>query len=91
MFIKTYALQIDCETFISKTKEIRGPRPDYDDYYAGDMTPEEAQAQIRFCEEQLALEQEQADRENEMDTQLQLKWVNENWDKIKVNKLFKFV
>ena len=50
------------------------------------MTPEEAQAQIRFCEEQLALEQEQADRENEMDTQLQLKWVNENWDKIKVNK-----
>ena len=55
------------------------------------MTPEEAQAQIRFCEEQLALEQEQADRENEMDTQLQFKWVNENWDKIKVNKLSKFV
>ena len=54
------------------------------------MTPEEAQAQIRFCEEQLALEKEQADRENEMDTQLQLKWVNENWDKIKVNKLSKF-
>jgi len=48
------------------------------------MTPEEAQAQIRFCEEQLVLEQEQADRETEMDTKLQLKWVNENWDKIKI-------
>ena len=63
----------------------RGPRPDYDDYPIGDMPPEEAQSQLRICEEQLAEQQRLDDQEHGLDDQLQAVWVNTNWDQIKVH------
>jgi len=75
--------EIDCKAFMER-HNARGPRPDYDDYPIGDMPPEEAQSQLRICEEQLAEQQRLDDQEHGLDDQLQAVWVNTNWDQIKI-------